>query len=228
MVKKSFQFLKRTFTKPEGLTMSAVGPVSRFFGEDRGTPIDRYYIEMFLSQNAGAVKGSLLEIAQDRYMSAYGSNVVSKDVLHPVEGAEGATLIADLTKPHTLPDSKFDCFICTQTIQLIYKYIDAVHGAYKLLKPGGAILATLPGITQVSRFDMDRWGDCWRFTQLSAALSFEEVFGKENVEVKTYGNCFAAVSLLRGLSVEEVDADDLETGDQDYPVIIGVKAIKKK
>jgi hypothetical protein len=39
MIKKVLQLLKRTFTKPEGLTMNDVGPVSRFYGEDRAHPL---------------------------------------------------------------------------------------------------------------------------------------------------------------------------------------------
>jgi hypothetical protein len=34
------------------------------------------------------------------------------------------------------------------------------------LKPGGVLLATVSGISQISRYDMYRWGDYWRFTTL--------------------------------------------------------------
>jgi len=35
-------------------------PVSRQFGYDRGTPVDRYYIERFLRLNSSAVFGRFL------------------------------------------------------------------------------------------------------------------------------------------------------------------------
>src|SRR5258708_1276969 len=36
-------------------------PISTSFGFDRGTPIDRYYIENFLGRNAGDIRGRVLE-----------------------------------------------------------------------------------------------------------------------------------------------------------------------
>jgi hypothetical protein len=226
MIKKTLQLLKRTFTKPKGLTLNSVYPVSTWFGEDRGTPIDRYYIEAFLKNNSNLIKGDALEIAESKYITHFGSNITSVNVLHPIAGTPGATLIGDLTKFDTLPSEKFDSFICTQTFNFIYNYKDAIQGAHKLLRPGGLMLATVAGISQVSRYDMDRWGDYWRFTTLSAKMACEEVFGKGNVEVDFYGNCFAAISLLRGIATEEVNTKDLDFRDENYPLIITIKARK--
>jgi SAM-dependent methyltransferase len=227
MVKKSLQLLKRTFTRPRGLDIDSVYPVSEWLGEDRGTPIDRYYIEKFLYINREYIHGCALEVANDKYIRKFGLGTTSLDVLHPVVGTFGATVIGDLTNPSTLPEGKFDCFVCTQTIHVIFKYMEAIKGAYKILKPGGTMLATLGAIAQISRFDMTRWGDYWRFTTLSAQMSFQEVFGKENIEVNYYGNCLAAVSLLRGIAVEELSVKKLDIQDLNYPVIITVVATKK-
>lgn len=226
MVKKALQLLKRTFTKPEGLTLESVGPVSRSFGEDRGTPIDRYYIEQFLTQQSGLVSGAVLEIADDSYSRRFGRNVSKYEVLYVSHDNPKATIVGDLTKPDTLPEDVIDCFICTQTLNVIYDFSAAIKGAHRLLKPGGHLLVTIPGITQVSRYDMNRWGDYWRFTALSAQKVFEAVFGEGNVTVNSYGNCLAAVSLLRGLAVEDLIKENLDVKDADYEVIISVVAKK--
>jgi hypothetical protein len=226
MIKKSFQFLKRTLSKPGGLNPDSILPVSEYFGEDRGTPIDRYYIEQFLGSARNCIKGDLLEIAQDTYIKQFGSDIKSVNILHPVEGSPNATIIGDLTQVELLPADIADCFICTQTFNFIYNYQDAIKGSYKLIKPGGVLLATVAGISQISKFDMDRWGDYWRFTTLSAKKSFEQVFGEGNVEVNYYGNCFAAITFLRGISLEEVNKKDLEIKDGNYPVTITIKATK--
>ena len=42
-------------------------PISKVFGFDRGTPIDRYYMEKFLNENRRFIKGRILEIAEDTY-----------------------------------------------------------------------------------------------------------------------------------------------------------------
>ena len=226
MIKKALQLLKRTLTKPEGLTLTDAGPVSRSFGEDRGTPIDRHYIEQFLSGQAQLITGTVLEIADDKYSRRFGRNVSRYEVLHINRDNPKATIIGDLTQPDTLPANAVDCFVCTQTFNFIYDFSAAIRGAHQLLKPGGYLLATVAGISQVSRYDMDRWGDYWRFTTLSTKKMFEAVFGEGAVTVNYYGNCLAAVSLVRGLAVEELPKDALETKDPDYEVIITVVARK--
>jgi hypothetical protein len=142
-------------------------------------------------------------------------------------GAPHATIIGDLTRPDTLPADRFDCFICTQTFHVIYNYMDAIRGAYRMLRPGGTLLATLSGIAQISRYDMDRWGDYWRFTTLSAQRSFEEVFGSSHVKADYYGNCYAAVNFLRGIALEEVIPEKLDERDPNYPVLVTVVAKKQ-
>jgi hypothetical protein len=226
MIKKSLQILKRNLSRPKGIDFESLYPVSDYFGDDRGTPIDRYYIEKFMDANKGQVKGHILEVAENTYSLQYGTRVRSMDVLHYEKGAPHATVIGDLTQPDTLPVERFDCFICTQTFHVIYKYMDAIRGAYQVLKPGGVLLATLSGIAQISRYDMDRWGDYWRFTTLSARLCFEEVFGPSNVTADYYGNCYAAVNFLRGIALEEVDIEKLDQKDPNYPVLVTIVARK--
>lgn len=226
MIKKALQLLKRTLTKPEGLTLADAGPVSRSFGEDRGTPVDRYYIEQFLARQAHLITGTVLEIADDKYCRRFGRNVSRYEVLHISRDNPKATMVGDLTRPDSLPANAVDCFVCTQTFNFIYDFGTATQGAYRLLKPGGYLLATVAGISQISRYDMDRWGDYWRFTTLSAQKTFASVFGEGAVTVDYFGNCLAAVSLLRGLAAEELPQEAMETKDPDYEVIITVVARK--
>src|SRR4051794_37443694 len=47
-------------------------PISTVFGFDRGTPIDRYYIETFLSKNADDIRGRVLEIGDNSYTVRFG------------------------------------------------------------------------------------------------------------------------------------------------------------
>ena len=71
-------------------------PVSRVFGLDRGTAIDRYYIEKFLTKSSALIGGVVLEIGDDYYTKKYGgSRVTRSEILHAVEGNAKATLIGD-------------------------------------------------------------------------------------------------------------------------------------
>ena len=226
MVKKILQLLKRTLTRPEGLKLDAVRPVSRIFGEDRGTPIDRYYIDKFFSHQSHLITGTVLEIADNKYSKKFGHNVSKYEILFINQDNPKATIIGDLTNTASLPINKIDCFICTQTFNFIYNFQDAIHGAYQVLKPGGYLLATVSGPCQVSRYDMDRWGDYWRFTTLSSQKIFEVIFGKGNVEIDYYGNCLTAISLIRGIAAEELLKEELDLKDPDYQVTITIKARK--
>lgn len=220
------RFLRRTTQPVSWHALRTTEPISRVFGLDRGTPIDRYYIEKFLAQNAAYIKGNVLEIAESTYSLKFAKTVTKFEVLHFTEGNANATIVGDLTQPHTLPENRIDCFICTQTFNFIYDFRAAIRGAHHVLKPGGVLLATVGGLSQISRYDMERWGDFWRFTTKSMTAAFGEVFGDVNVVVEQHGNILAAVSLLHGISVEELTPAELDVKDPDYQVTITICATK--
>jgi SAM-dependent methyltransferase len=200
-------------------------PVSRVFGTDRGTPIDRFYIEKFLGDNRNYIRGKVLEIAESRYSKQFGTGVISFEILH-VEQRSHITIVGDLTKPETLPGNTIDCFICTQVLNFIYDFHKAIEGAYHLLKPGGVMLASVSGISQVSTYDAERWGHFWSFYPQGIERAFKDVFGEQNVEVKTYGNSLSAISFIKGIAHQELTQAELDFQDPDYPVSIAIVARK--
>jgi SAM-dependent methyltransferase len=200
--------------------------VSRLFGADRGKPIDRWYIERFLAAHASDVRGRVLEVAESTYTGWYGGDrVLSSEVLYAAAGNPDATIVGDLTTGAGLPQARFDCFICTQTLQVIYDVRAAVAGTRALLAPGGVLLASVPGISQISREDMRDWGDWWRFTARSAERLFGEVYGHDNVEVERHGNVVAAAAFLYGMAAEEIDPRELERSDPDFHFLMTVRAV---
>src|SRR5579872_1803572 len=123
-------------------------PVSRVFALDRGQPIDRFYIERFLRDNANYIHGQVLEIEDNKYTKEFGGQRVAQShVLHAVEGNPAATIVGDLTNAPHIPSDSFDCIICTQTLQFIYDIDAAVTTLHRILKPGGTLLVTLSGIS---------------------------------------------------------------------------------
>ncbi len=48
--------------------MSRTEPVSKIFGMERGMPIDRYYIEKFIGDCNGMIRGDALEVGDLRYL----------------------------------------------------------------------------------------------------------------------------------------------------------------
>jgi hypothetical protein len=219
---------RREPTDREKLGLTRLDPVSRIFGFDRGKPVDRWYIERFLSAHAGDVRGRVLEVDETTYTQWYGGDDVTRsDVLYAAPGNPAATVVGNLATGEGLPLEAYDCFIMTQTLQVIYDVAAAVRGTRKVLAPNGVLLATVPGISQISREDRRDWGDWWRFTSDSARRLFTEAYGAENVEVEAHGNVLSAACFLYGLAAPELGEEELAHRDPDFELLMTIRAVKR-
>ena len=199
-------------------------PVSADWGYERGTPIDRAYIEDFLARHRADIRGRVLEVRDTAYTDRFGSQVTERDVLDIDSANPVATVIADLAHADSIPDEAFDCFIFTQTLQFIEEPREAVRHAHRILRAGGVLLGTVPSIIRVDDEAPD--ADRWRFTEVSCRELFGERFGPECVEVSTRGNVLAAVAFLSGLAAEEISPAKLAVSDPAFPVVVVVRAVK--
>ena len=202
-------------------------PVRNAFGFGHGQCIDRYYIENFLDRHATDIHGHVLEISNNNYTRRFGGQAVShSDVLHVTPGNLRATIIADLTDAKHIQSDSFDCIILTQTLQFIYDIRAALRTLHRILKPGGVLLVTFHGISQIARYDMESWGEYWRLTTLSSRRLFLEVFPENSVTVQAFGNVLTAIALLHGLVSAELRKEELDYHDPDYELLITVRAVK--
>jgi SAM-dependent methyltransferase len=202
-------------------------PIGDEWGGSRGQIIDRYYIEKFLARHTDDICGHVLEFGDDAYTRRFGGDKVGQvDVLNLTRDIPGTTIVADLAEGAPIPSDTFDCIICTQVLLVIYDLPAAIRTLHRILKPGGVVLVTVPGIQKISRGDMDTCGDYWRFTTLSLGRLFAGCFPKDQIEVKASGNVLAAVAFLHGLAVEDLQAEDLDRHDPDFEVSIGLRAVK--
>ncbi len=202
-------------------------PIDANWGGKRGQIVDRYYIENFLAEHSNDIRGHVLDFGDDTYAHQFGGSKVSRvDVMHLVAGNPSATIVADLADCDEVASDTFDCILCTQVLLLVFDLKNAVRSLYRILKPGGVLLLTAPGIQKISRGDMEIGGEYWRFTTLSMRRLFEEVFPPDGVQVRSSGNVLAATAFLHGLSVEDLHPKDLEYSDPDFPVSIAMRAVK--
>jgi SAM-dependent methyltransferase len=207
-------------------TLRRTTPLSSDWGQDRGTPIDRYYIDRFLAEHLNDIRGSVLEIKDGRYTERFGVNVTRRDVLDVDRNNAAATIYADLAAAHTISSCQFDCFIVTQTFQYIYDLRAALSHAYRILRGGGVLLVTVPSI---SRMDCEFEAiDYWRFTVSSCRVMFQGVFGDDQVSIRAYGNVLAGTAFWNGMAAEELRPHELDTQDERFPVTIGVRAVKTR
>jgi SAM-dependent methyltransferase len=200
-------------------------PTSKTWGKDRGKPLDRFYIENFLSEYHSDIKGKILEIGGRNYTEMYGKDIVSSDVLDKNPLNQYATIRVDLENAIELPGDTFDCIIFTQVLQFIYNYQNCLRHLHRSLVPGGVLLATIPSQGRIDiSYGLDK--DYWRFTASACSRIFGDIFGKDNVICKGYGNVYANVIFLEGLAENEVSQQKLLYTDPLFPLLVSVRAVK--
>jgi SAM-dependent methyltransferase len=215
----------RRLTRPARLgTLRRPTPLSDEWGWDRGTPVDRYYIDDFLNANRGDIHGHVLEVKDSTYTERFGSSVVERAVLDIVPTNPQATIVADLTSASSIPDASYDCVILTQTLQYIYDVRAAIAHAHRILKPSGVLLATVPGLGPIVDDGENRY--FWNFTQASCEVLFAEAFDEASVDVRGYGNALSAIACLTGMAHEELGVHELDGRDSRFTVLIAIRAVK--
>lgn len=208
------------------LTSLPVSPVSRDFGTGRGCSVDRYYIEKFLESHKEDIRGDVLEIADNAYTLKYG--VRGKTVSHVLHvNGWGNTIKGNLETGEGLAEGQFDALIITQTLMFIYDLKKTARNIHRIMRNNATALITVAGISQVSRYDADNWGSYWGFHEDALKKLFIPLFDEENVKVESYGNAKTAVAMLYGLCCEELEKEDFQFQDPDYPVILTV-CLKKR
>jgi SAM-dependent methyltransferase len=167
-------------------------------------PIDGRYADDFLERHAADVCGRRLEIAGD--------------------GGDPEALGA-LSGETALPADAFDCIVLRQALGRVFDLRRAVEIVHRALKPGGVLLATVPGVS--ARAD-GGGGDrsYWALTATALERLLSERFGPDAVAVSSRGNVLAATAHLHGLDDRELTDAERERRDPDYPILVVARAVK--
>jgi hypothetical protein len=203
-------------------------PFCANYGYSRGSPVDRYYIERFIERHTADIRGMVLEVGDDAYTRRFGgSRVTGSDVLHVAPVSDSITIVGDLETGEKIPSEKFDCFICTQTLNLIYDLESAMRHAHRCLKRGGVLLVTVGAITPWARVEQQDWNAYWRLSSPVMRRLAARSFGAEaEVSVAGHGNVLAAACYLFGLASSEITAAELDVNDGGYEVVVTLRAVK--
>lgn len=216
----------QTSASCKALTNLPLQPISRRFGAEFGTPIDRIYIERFIRINSEFIKGTVMEIAEDKYSQKYEPQIDQLQILH-VNGWGKDVIKGNFETGEGIVANSVDCLICTQTLLMIYDLDNSIKNIYALLKEGGTALITVPGITQISMYDYRNWGQYWSFTEMSFRRLLEKYFLPSDIDIKIYGNVKTAIGFLYGICAEEYSERDIDYTDNQYQVLIGARVTKK-
>ncbi|MFN8418882.1 MAG: methyltransferase domain-containing protein [Anaerolineae bacterium] len=202
-------------------------PIAAGWGLDRGHPVDRYYIENFLAANRQDIRGRVLEVESNRYTLRYGGDQVTQsEVLMPVAGHPGTTIVADLTSADHVPGDSFDCIILTQVLQNIYDYRAAIQTTKRLLRPSGVALITVAAMASLVYGEDGDFHDYWRWMRLALEKDFLAFFEAQKLKVEAWGNVLAVTAFLYGLGSGDLKREELDTNDPNCPLILTVRAVK--
>jgi peptidoglycan/xylan/chitin deacetylase (PgdA/CDA1 family) len=217
---------ERGFPAVDWGELRRTAPVSREWGEDRGTPIDRFYIQDFVAAHREDLRGEVLEVQESDLTERFGGGAIERiDVVDVEAGNPRATLLADLRHAAHIPDSSYDCFVLTQTLHVIADAAAVLREARRILRPGGVLLATFPAASRVC-VEYGREGDFWRATEAGVRELFRTAFADHELELRGYGNLLTTIAFLEGLACHELEPEEFAPHDPWYPLLFGVRAVK--
>jgi SAM-dependent methyltransferase len=199
-------------------------PVSEHYGRDRGTPVDRVYIDAFIGEHAADIRGRVLEVGSTVYATHFGTDVSRLDVVDIAVNSPDTTIVADLADAGSLPEATFDCILLPQTLQYVRDVDTALANCWQSLRPGGVLLVTVPAIAKLDHhlIDVDRW----RFLPNGLAQWAGRACPDAQTEVGAEGNLVASIAFLHGVAAEELRADELAARDESYPMITWARIMK--
>jgi len=213
--------LLRGLPVPRWGNLRRVKPFSQNYGFDRGTPIDRYYLDAFLRANQSRITGRVLEVQLPSYTRRFGRGVEESHSVD-INPQFGATYTCDLAEASQIPSDFYDCFLLPNTLQHVEAIRPTLRTVLRVTKPGGTLLASAAGFLPL----IPDGDDFWRLSAQGWRRLLADEWPDCDVAVESHGNCLAAIAAMHGLAQEELSADELDVHDPRYPVLITIRCRK--
>lgn len=157
-----------------------------------------------------------MEVYEPTYLERFGS-CSRVDVLDAAPDAPRATIRGGL---EALPEAAFDCFVLTQTLQATADPAATLRAARRALAPGGVLLLTVPGISQIA--PGEAFGDFVRFT----AHGLRAAFGDWTpTHLHAPGDVRTAAAFLYGMAEHELEAAAFDADDPAYELVVCARAV---
>jgi SAM-dependent methyltransferase len=211
----------RDLPLPRWGNMRRVQPFSASFGFERGTPVDRYYLDAFLRENQALIKGRVLEVQVPSYTRRFGEDVLESHTVD-INPAFRATFTCDLADGAQVPSDHYDCFLVPNTLQHLADLQPSLRTILRVVKPGGTILASAAGLLPL----IPDGGDYWRLSVEGWRQVLEAEWPGCDTTIQAHGNCLAAVAAMYGLAFEELTSNELDAHDPRYPVLVTIRCRK--
>jgi len=219
------KLLRRWRRRPRWGNLLRTAPFSDGYGWDRGTPADRALAWRFMEEHRHLFRGRVLEVGSDTYIRAFRRGISAVDIVDVDELNPRATVIADLGIRGSLPAECYDLVLIAQTLQYVTDVPTALHNCWQAVRPGGALLITVPAISRLDPGAVD--GDLWRFTPAGLRRLLGQAAPDVPLDVRGLGNLASAVAFLYGIAAEELPGHVLDIDDDAFPVLT-VAAVTKE
>jgi SAM-dependent methyltransferase len=211
---------RKGFELPEWGNLRRRRPFSSNFGSERGLPVDRVYLHRFLERHKGEIRGDVLEIQGSGYTKRFGVDLRSHKSID-INAAMKPDYLCDLAEAdRMIAAESFDCFLMPQTLQHLERLEESLRQAFRLLRPGGVILASAAGLLPLIPDAPDR--DFWRFSAAGWNVLLNRVWQGAEREVRAHGTCLTATAAMMGLAAEDLSPADFEEDDPRYPVLVTI------
>ena len=202
-------------------------------GQQRGTPIVRYYWDHFLQQHKKDIHGTVLEIGTTATVRQYGGpDVIWADAIDLKAHSSEITVVGDLSRADDVPSDRYDCFVNQFTIHLIYDVEAALYHSIRILKPGGVLLINFPCVDYYFPRGLDMGtGEplylYWWFTPIQVENYLRRAgLAEGDYTLVCYGNLFTRIAYQMNLPAEELTQHELRFVDPGHPLLICARVVK--
>jgi SAM-dependent methyltransferase len=213
--------LLRGLPLPRWGNLRRVRPFSASYGFDRGTPIDRYYLDTFLRGNQTLITGRVLEVQMPSYTKRFGHGIQESHSVD-IDPKFNATFTCDLADAPRIPSDYYDCFLLPNTLQHVEALRPALQTMLRVTKPGGTLLASAAGFLPL----IEDGGDFWRLSAQGWRRLLADSWPGCDIAVESHGNCLVALAAMHGLALEELSDGELDVQDPRYPVLVTIRCRK--
>ena len=213
--------LLRGLPLPRWGNLRRVRPFSTSYGFDRGTPVDRYYLDAFLRSHRTLITGRVLEVQMPSYTKRYGHGILESHTVD-INPTFNATYTCDLADAREIPSDYYDCFLLPNTLQHVETLRPALQTMLRVTKPGGTLLASAAGFLPL----IPDGDDFWRLSAQGWRRLLADAWPGCEIAVESHGNCLVALAAMHGLAQEELDDGELDVQDPRYPVLVTIRCRK--
>ncbi len=151
---------------------------------------DRYILDLQIKEASKFIRGNVLDVGAgevNRYSKYF---TYDKYVRMDLNHGEKVDLIGSADNI-PMPDGSFDSVICTQVFEHLKDPDKSAKEIYRVLKPGGTLLVTVPQMNELH----EEPHDYWRYTK----FGLEELFGAvgfKTIHIDQRGGFFSTMAQM--------------------------------